>query len=408
MRSLQVFKIWGIPFKIHPYWFLILFVFSLSISNQVNITSDQIYNIRESWLIGFLTSFLLLSSIIIHQIFHTLVSIKQGVRIKNITFYFLGAISQTEKECQSALGNIKIAIVRPIVCFLTSLFLFQIIYLSESKEQILINIFTRVAILNMFLGFFNLIPISSMDGGILLKSIIWYFSGSKNKGRYFLNKFTLYLSIIILLIGVFGLFRINFYFGLLLTFLGVFGINSSKSESQYFKIENILKVNEISDLNLQSLRKIESNTNFVVLNKLFKNANKFSNQYLFITNNGRWDGFISQEIIKSISIKKWSRTIVDDFKKPIKEFPSICSNLPLWKLIEKIEKTNEGTLLIVNPLNIPMGIVDRNIIGRFVFKKLGLNLPSDLISKFKAKNNYPLGIELPRIIELMRHKGDIE
>ena len=53
-------------------------------------------------------------------------------------------------------------------------------------------------------------------------------------------------------------------------------------------------------------------------------------------------------------------------------------------------------------------IIDRNRIGFFVFDKLGLNLPSNLISKFNNKNQYPLGIELPRIIELMRKEGEIE
>ena len=120
MRSWQIFKIWGIPFKVHPYWFVILFLFSWSISNQVNLTSSDIYNIKESWIIGFFTSFLLLSSIISHQVLHTFVSLNQGVKIKKITFYFLGAILQIDKYCQTALGNIKIAIVRPLLCFATA------------------------------------------------------------------------------------------------------------------------------------------------------------------------------------------------------------------------------------------------------------------------------------------------
>ena len=53
------------------------------------------------------------------------------------------------------------------------------------------------------------------------------------------------------------------------------------------------------------------------------------------------------------------------------------------------------------------GIIDRNKIGYYVFNKLGLNLPSNIINKFNNKNQYPLGIELPKIIELMKRKGDI-
>jgi len=186
LRSWQIFKIWGIPFKVHPYWFVILFLFSWSISNQVNLSSGDIYNTKEALIIGFLTSFFLLSSIISHEVLHTIVSLNQGVKIKKITFYFLGAILQIDKYCQTAIGNIKIAIVRPILCFATASILLFISSYSASQEILAINIISRVGILNFFLGFLNLIPFGSLDGGNLLKSIIWYFSGSKNKGRNFL------------------------------------------------------------------------------------------------------------------------------------------------------------------------------------------------------------------------------
>ncbi len=408
MRSLQIFKIWGIPFKIHPYWFAILFLFSWSIANQVNLTSGEIYNTKEAWLIGFLTSFFLLSTIIFHEVLHTFVSLNQGVIIKKITFYFLGAILQIEKHCQTALGNIKISIVRPLSCFLTAFTLLIVGYLSESNELIVVNIVNRVAILNLFLGFINLIPIGSLDGGDLLKSIIWYFSGSKNKGRNFFNKFTLVLSTLVLLLGIICLFSFNFYYGLLIIFLGLFGINSSKAEIQFYKIENILKLSKVSDLKLKPLRKIEFDSNFVELNNVVKNKKDKHDKYLFLTNSGRWDGFIEESILKSVPFKKWDRTFVDEFKKSIYKLTSVNYGTELWRAIEKIENSNSDMILVLNSAGIPRGIVDRNRIGYFVLYKLGLKLPSSLISKFNSREQYPLGIELPRIIKLMRKKGEIE
>ena len=151
----------------------------------------------------------------------------------------------------------------------------------------------------------------------MLRSIIWYVSGSKNKGRNFLNKLTLVLSILVFLFGIFCLFSFNFYYGFLLTFLGLFGINTSKSENQFFKIENILKFTKVSDLKLKPLRKIEFNTNFVELNNFVKNKKENRDIYIFLTNSGRWEGFIEDKILKSVSIKKWDRTLVGEFKKPI-------------------------------------------------------------------------------------------
>jgi len=115
-----------------------------------------------------------------------------------------------------------------------------------------------------------LIPVGSLDGGNLLKSIIWYFSGSKNKGRSFLNKVNLLLSLFVLFFGIICLFRLNFYFGFILSFLGLFGVNSSKSESQFFKIENILKFSKVSEIKLKPLRKIEYDSNFLEFNKLIR------------------------------------------------------------------------------------------------------------------------------------------
>ena len=407
MRSWQIFKIWGIPFKIHPYWFAILFLFSWTISNQVNLTSGDVYDDKEAWIIGFLTSFFLLSSIISHEVLHTLVSLNQGVKIKKITFYFLGAILQIDKYCQTALGNIKIAIVRPILCFATASILLFISSYSASQELMAINIVSRVGLLNLFLGFLNLIPVGSLDGGNLLKSVIWYFSGSKNKGRNFLNKVNLTLSFLVLIFGIICLFRFNVYYGFILSFFGLFGVNSSKSESQFFKIENLLKFTKVSELKLKPLRKIEFDTNFSEFNILIKNKKDASDKYFFVTNNGRWTGVVDENILKTVSIKKWERNFVGDFKKPIDSFASVSCNDKLWETIEILEEKSEGFLLVFNAANIPLGIIDRSKIGNFVLNKLGFNLPSEIINKFNYKNQYPLGIELPKIITLMKQKGDL-
>ena len=407
MRSWQIFKIWGIPFKIHPYWFVILFLFSWSISNQVNLSSGDVYSNKEAWIIGFLTSFFLLCSIISHEVLHTFVSLNQGVKIKKITFYFLGAILQIDKYCETAIGNIKISIVKPLLCFATAFIFLLISNYSASQEIIFISIISRVGILNFFLGILNLIPIGSLDGGNLLKSIIWHFSGSKNKGRNFLNKVNLSLSFLVLIFGIICLFKFNFYYGLILSFLGLFGVNSSKSESQFFKIENILKFSKVSDLKLKPLKKIEFDSNFSELNTLVKNKKDASDKYFFVTNNGRWTGFIDENILKTVSIKKWERNFVGDFKKSIDSFESVYSNDKLWKTIERIEETGEGFILVLNAADIPLGIIDRSKIGNFVLNKLGFNLPSEIVNKFNYKNQYPLGIEFPRIINSMKQKGDL-
>ena len=79
----------------------------------------------------------------------------------------------------------------------------------------------------------------------------------------------------------------------------------------------------------------------------------------------------------------------------------------LWKTIERIEETGKGFILVLNSADIPLGIIDRSKIGNFVLNKLGFNFPSEIVNKLNYKNQYPLGIELPRIINSMKQKGDL-
>ena len=79
----------------------------------------------------------------------------------------------------------------------------------------------------------------------------------------------------------------------------------------------------------------------------------------------------------------------------------------MWKTIERIEETSEGFVLVLNAADIPLGIIDRSKIGNFVLNKLGFSLPSEIVNKFNYKNQYPLGIELPRIINSMKQRGDL-
>ena len=189
--------------------------------------------------------------------------------------------------------------------------------------------------------------------------------------------------------------------------MALFGINSSKSESQILKIESLLKQNDISDLKLKSLRKIEFDLTFKDFNKVAKTYKEDSNNYFFVTKHGRWEGFLSINNLKNVAVQKWEYTTVDEFKRALNEFPCVIEGAPLWKIIEMIEITNDGNLLVLNPSGIPKGIIDRNKVGCFILKKLGFNIPLELIEKIKSENKYPLGIELPKMIELMKNKGDL-
>ena len=145
-----------------------------------------------------------------------------------------------------------------------------------------------------------------------------------------------------------------------LHFWGYLVLIHQSLKNQFYKIENILKVSKVSDIKLKPLRKIEFNSNLVDLNNVVKSKKDKQEKYLFLTNSGRWDGFIEEKVLKTVSVKKWECTFVGEFKKPIKKFESISCSNELWRAIEKIEKSNEGIVLVMNSADIPpKGIIEQ-------------------------------------------------
>ena len=116
---------------------------------------------------------------------------------------------------------------------------------------------------------------------------------------------------------------------------------------------------------------------------------------------GRWVGYVNETILKNISVQNWDKKFLYEFSKPISELPSISEKESLWKAILKIEITKDGRLLVLSFSGLPLGTLDRVDIGKAVLKKIGLNLPDQLIKIARKENIYPLGLNLLNISQSM-------
>ena len=132
------------------------------------------------------------------------------------------------------------------------------------------------------------------------------------------------------------------------------------------------------------------------------NKDNISNEeWILLCREGRWVGYVSEKILKNISVQNWDKRFLYEFLLPINELPSISEKESLWKAIIKIEKTKDGRLLVLSVSGLPLGTLDRVDIGKAVLKKIGLNLPNQLIKIARKENIYPLGLDLLNIAQSM-------
>ena len=403
MGSWDVMKIRGIPLRIHPSWFLVFLYFTLSARDQFETLLDGQPSIWNGWVIGAFTSSLLFLSVLLHELAHSFVAIGEGLKVRDITLFFLGGMANLEKECPTSKGSLKIAISGPVVSLLLA---FLMILLSNNLSEsnfILSNLFKQVGSLNLLIGVFNLLPIMPLDGGVILKSLIWYFTGSKKAGIKVAISSARLISFIAVFIGIFSLLRGNLYIAICFSIIGLFVFSSSKSQSQIIQIQNILSELYVNQVCSRSFRVLEDDLPVKVLSK-YNSLNKdniFNEEWILLCREGRWVGYVNEKILKNISVQNWDKKFLYEFLLPINELPSISEKESLWKAIIKIEKTKDGRLLVLSVSGLPLGTLDRVDIGKAVLKKIGLNLPNQLIKIARKENIYPLGLDLLNIAQSM-------
>tara|TARA_B100001029_G_scaffold169848_1_gene165127 strand:- start:1405 stop:2628 length:1224 start_codon:yes stop_codon:yes gene_type:complete len=396
-------KIRGIPLRVHSSWFFVFLYFTLSARDQFQTILNGQATIWNGWIIGALTSFLLFLSVLLHEMAHCFVAIGEGIKVRDITLFFLGGMANLEKECSTSKGSFKIAISGPIVSLLLAFLMIFLSNIFSGSTLMISNLFKQVGSLNLLIGVFNLIPIMPLDGGVILKSLIWYFTGSKRTGIKVAIATARFISFFSIFAGVLLLFRGIFYVAFCFLIIGLFIFSSSKSQSQIIQIQKILSQLYVNQVCSRSFRALDDDLPVKVLSKYnsLNTDNGSNEEWVLLCREGRWVGYVNNNILKNISVQNWDKKFLYDFLRPIDELPSIGEKESLWRAIIKIEKTKDARLLVLSLAGLPLGTLDRVDIGKAVLKKIGLNLPDQLIKMARKENIYPIGLNLHHIAKSM-------
>jgi Zn-dependent protease len=172
---------------VNPSWFLVLGLVAVSYGRQLTLF-PQLVGIVP-WILFFFAAMLLFSSVVVHELGHSFVALSQGINVKSITLtllLFLG-LASLEKESETPLGAFLVAIAGPIVS-LAIFAVLNLIQINFSFSAPITSIISLLTSINLILGLFNLIPGLPLDGGNILKALVWKITGNSNKGIIFASR----------------------------------------------------------------------------------------------------------------------------------------------------------------------------------------------------------------------------
>jgi len=368
--SIRVGNLFGIPFYINLSWFIILALMTLSYGDNLGSQFPQL-GLGLSLFLGLIAALLLFASVLAHELGHSFVAIKQGIQVKSITLFLFGGLAGLDQEAKTPAGAFWIAIAGPLVSLLLFLGLHFIgsYLLVTGALSALVNL---LAYVNLALAIFNLIPGLPLDGGNILKALVWKITGNQYQGTVFASRAGQVLGLIGISLGFLPLFisggSLNFWTILIGWFLfsnaGVLAKDATlRNKLSGFTAEDAL-VNQNSvvsqDISLRTF------VNDYIIGK------PPIQQFLVTNEAGKLVGQISGDDLKPIPTAQWPLTHIEMVMKSVEFDTIIDAKQSLLEVVTLLEQQQLNQVPVVRN-GVLVGFIEKASIRRLLDKPLQAN-----------------------------------
>ena len=405
----QLMRICGIPLRIQPSWFIILVLLTLAFQQQAASLPEASGAPALSWLLGLSTALLLFVSLLLHELGHSLAARREGIKVSSITLHLIGGVARMERESSTAMGSFRVAAAGPAVSFLLAGLLLASQHSADHVNPLLGNLVAQLGVLNLALALFNLLPGLPLDGGLILKSLVWQFTGSQRRGIQVATATGRLLSLTAIMLGVWWFLNSGGFPALWVVMLGWFGVGASRSQSQTLALQQLLINLQVGPASSKRFRVLEADQTLRSLSQMrLRGADSESDllpDWVLVCRSGRWIGYVTDQPLKDLAVQYWDRQTVGEHMRPLADLPSLQESAPLWKAVLALEQSEHGRLLVTGAAGLPSGTLDRSDVGEAVLKGLSLKLPPPLLEASRRRNDYPFGLPLLQAVTSMRASG---
>ncbi len=350
-------SLFGIPFYIHPSWFLVLGLVAWSYSSGLAAQFPQLTG-GIALLLGLMTALLLFASVVAHELGHSFVAIRQGIDVKSITLFIFGGLASLEKESKTPAEAFWVAIAGPLVSLLLSGIITGIGVASAASGP-LAAILGVLATVNLVLALFNLIPGLPLDGGNILKAIVWKITGNPYKGVTFASRVGQVFGWVAIASGLLPLLFFGSFANFWNLLIGFFLLQNAGNAAQYARVQEQLTGLTAADAVTLNSPIVSADLSL----REFADGRIMSGQdwrqFLVTDDDGLLVGAIALDDLRSISTIMWSETPVREVMRPIAQSTTVKSDQPLLEVVQLLEQQNLSTLPVIRDNGVLVGILEK-------------------------------------------------
>ena len=344
-NGIRIGRIFGVQIALHPSWFVIALIVTYTMAAGELPSNFPGWDNALYWVIGAVISVLFFASVLAHELSHALVARRFGLRVRDITLFIFGGAASLEGDPKRPRDEALIAAAGPLASLAIGAILWGI-EAAVRHEQV-VAIVGWLGFINISLGLFNLIPGFPMDGGRILRAILWkvrgdHFAATRSAaavGRFF--------GYLLIAAGVFVIFQgMSLFSGVWLALIGWFLSNAAESAVAQMSVEHSLrgiKVRDVMEGDPPSISPNESVAD-LVNERLIRGGHR---SFLVRHSDGGLAGIVTLSDVRRMPRERWETARVTDIMTRYAELSTIGPDAELEAALKLLQEREVNQLPVV-------------------------------------------------------------
>lgn len=334
--SVRLGTIRGIAVGVHYSWFIVVIAFSSILALGQYPDNYPDWTTAQYWIVAVLSVLLLFISVLLHEFGHAITAQKLDIPVISITLFIFGGVAAISQDAESPGDEFKIAIAGPIVSVLTGLAFAAVWFAIGDASEQASALLGYLALVNIVLAVFNMIPGFPLDGGRVLRAIIWKVTDSNRKATRIVATIGTLFGSVLLIIGIFAIFRGNLVNGVYSVAIGWFLQNAATQGLQQVEQQAALRDVTVQRLMQRDPLTVDPDLDVQSLVDVYVLGQNVRG--LPVCDDGRLVGIITVNDIKEVPRDEWRRRKVSE----------LMTTLPQLQTVGEMTPVNDALQMMAN------------------------------------------------------------
>ena len=366
--SLKIGRLYGVDVRLHYSWFLTFALLTWSMAwgylpDGYPGQGDVFY-----WGVGAFSTAMLFVSVLIHEVAHSVVAQRYKIKVNSITLTFLGGVSETAEEAHTPEAELRMAAAGPLSSTVLGVAFYAIFLLGKGFLPIpVVAVLEYSGYINIVLAAFNLIPAFPMDGGRVLRGIIWGRNNDVLKSTRLVTNVSRIFSFLFIGLGFLNTFFYSDFSGIWLLFVGLFVQSSAQASMNETRITQALRDVKVGDIMTREVKTVEPDLS---LQQVFLYAfTPYKHHGFPVVKNGVLLGLITDEDIRKVGSEHWDEMRVEDVMRKAGDLITANPGDVAVDALIKLSKAGVGRLPVIDKERL-VGIITRSDFTRAIQERL--------------------------------------